>query len=364
MHHRSTTHELPTIDDDNKDDEIMVDDPAHAATGGTVTAAVFGIIKAMVGPAILYLPRSFANAGYGFALVALAATLAMYLYASDKLLASWRHVVMMQQQQQQEQFAAEDDEDDEEEINNNKNNINNKLSSKDDAEDKDNNDDEIEMISLTVPTTHKDGKDTFVTNNNEHDDEQNDYQLHASVDGKDGLLRVTVVGVSYPQLAHMAYGAPGETAVRAGICAMQLGICLTYFIFVPHNVSASVAALTHGAVDLPLSAGLASMVVLEIPLCWIRDIRKLVHTNVAANVLILFGLLSSLYLALVVAPSRQEADGGGDNASPSLTHLSPWNDQWYLFIGTAVSSLYLYRCMGYVRLSNAILWTVFFLTPI
>eukprot|EP00977_Amphora_coffeiformis_P028482 scaffold35457_cov367-Amphora_coffeaeformis.AAC.1 len=76
-----------SYDESNDDNDDLLVDPLHGATGGTVAAAIFGIIKAMVGPAILYLPRSFANAGYLFALVALAVTLAMYLYASSTLLA-------------------------------------------------------------------------------------------------------------------------------------------------------------------------------------------------------------------------------------------------------------------------------------
>ena len=43
--------------------------------------------------------------------------------------------------------------------------------------------------------------------------------------------------LSYPRLAGMAYGKTVEKMVMNGNAAMQLGVCLTYFIFVPQNLS-------------------------------------------------------------------------------------------------------------------------------
>jgi proton-coupled amino acid transporter len=146
--------------------------------------------------------------------------------------------------------------------------------------------------------------------------------------------------VSYPQLAQIAYGDVGETAVRTGITLMQLGICLTYFIFVPHNLSKSIETLL--AVKVPLWIGLVSMVLVEIPLSCGRDIRRLHPTNVLANGLILFGLLSCLWLALFATTSSANNEENAIDSSSILekmSSLSPWNDRWYLFVGTSVSGM-------------------------
>ena len=251
--------------------------------------------------------------------------------------------------------------------------------------------DEIELVSLPKATLDRTGIGKSLMESGD-DDDDDDFDDEEEQDGSrkhdddddddndqdDGGYRHppgchTTISVTYPQLAKMAYGNVGEIAVRTGICLMQLGICLTYFIFVPHNLTASVYSLSRGAVRLPMWLGLCVMVWLEIPLCWIRDIRKLVHTNVAANALIFFGLVSSLYLALFVAPtttpssvallseSNNDYDDGNNNVTLELSppqaskvvpvdttraRLAPWNDHWYLFIGTSVSK----TCHGYIRI--------------
>ena len=73
-------------------------DPSHEVSGGTITAAVFGIVKAMVGPAILYLPHSFADAGYLFAMIGLGVCTVLYLYTSQRLLQAWKFVQSSQSQ--------------------------------------------------------------------------------------------------------------------------------------------------------------------------------------------------------------------------------------------------------------------------
>jgi len=74
----------------NRDVSELSHDP-HGGGGGSIPAAVFGIIKAMVGPAILYLPHGFATSGYAFAVLVVIIITAMFLYGSDRLLESWRY---------------------------------------------------------------------------------------------------------------------------------------------------------------------------------------------------------------------------------------------------------------------------------
>ena len=125
----------------------------------------------------------------------------------------------------------------------------------------------------------------------------------------------------------------------------------TYLIFVPQNFSTALHQLT----GLYVSAEwfLVVMVFIQIPLSWIRDIRKLTMTNFLANALILYGLITCLVLSLKQAVSVPPPPtiGANDTAvgalvveeSPlaivedRLMHLAPFAKDWFLFIGTSVS---------------------------
>ena len=147
--------------------------------------------------------------------------------------------------------------------------------------------------------------------------------------------------LSYPELAYRAWGIKGQRLVQIGISLMQSGVCLTYLIFVPQNLRTSALLLT--GVDISTSLWLILMVVVQIPLSWIRDIRRLTVTNLLANLLILFGLISCLGLAI-----RQMGEGESNeeedeeetflekalNRAESLPAFNP--DGWFLFLGTSV----------------------------
>jgi hypothetical protein len=287
------------------------------ATGRSMTAARLGIVKAMVGPAILYLPHSFADAGYLFAIVAMSAALLLYLYSSNRLLETWAFYK-------------------------NKTNIGTGAESLLKEKESMDDNDEVEMVSLTVGDKHKHEGDTdlkvtkvTVADVAPQTTTSSPTIIPTPFETDDHGMPVNPNSVSYPQLAKIAYGNVGETAVRTGITLMQLGICLTYFIFVPHNLSKSIETLF--AVNVPLWIGLVGMVLVEIPLSCGRDIRRLHPTNVLANVLILFGLLSCLWLALFASNGEDAVDDS--SILEKMSSLSPWNDQWYLFVGTSVSGM-------------------------
>ncbi len=210
---------LPSLDED-EESEIMVDldgastqppdlDPHAAGLGGSLSSATLGIIKGMVGPAILYLPHGFAMAGYLVAIPMLILSTSLFLWSSGCLLDCWKmeNSKQRQHQQQQQPFA-----------------------------------------------------------------------------------------LSYPELAYRAWGIKGQRLVQIGISLMQSGVCLTYLIFVPQNLRSSAYLLT--GFDISTTVWLLLMVIVQIPLSWIRDIRRLTVTNLLANVLILFGLISCLGLAI------------------------------------------------------------------
>jgi proton-coupled amino acid transporter len=165
--------------------------------------------------------------------------------------------------------------------------------------------------------------------------------------------------LSYPELAYRALGPRGESLVKAGIALMQSGVCLTYLIFVPQNLHTSVQFLSRGLIQIPPAYWLVFMVALQIPLSWIRDIRKLTPTNAVANALILYGLITCLFFALQQAttPEHVVHDNGNGGAAATdqtpddiaavvvgplgelgkhLAALAPFNKDWFLFIGTSV----------------------------
>jgi len=183
---------------------LEIEDPSHVSSsadphvvvgGGDLTSAVLGIIKGMVGPAILYLPHGFATSGYIGALSIMMLSTLMYIHSSRCLLDAW------------------------------------KLETSKDKEQ--------EVMPLQSTSSA--------------DQQQEPQQQHTPL--------------SYPELAFCAFGSRGETLVKLGIAAMQSGVCLTYLIFVPHNLHSSVKATV--GVDVPPQYWLIVMVLIQSPLSWI-----------------------------------------------------------------------------------------------
>jgi len=259
-----TSSDLP--DDDDEGRELMgrpprwqedaskedAEDAHPPPKGGDLTSAVLGIIKGMVGPAILYLPHGFAKAGWVFAIPCLILSTILFLGSSACLLDAW------------------------------------KLESA-----KSNN------ASMLL---NKKTKRTIL---------------------------------SYPELAHRALGSTGETFVKIGIAFMQSGVCLTYLIFVPQNLK-TVTSILFGY-DIDASYFIIVMLIVEIPMSWIRDIRKLTITNLLANALILYGLVTCLAFALPNAVKNVAGRGPIAEITYRFLNLEKFNDEgWFLFIGTSV----------------------------
>lgn len=238
-------------------------DDGHGPIGGDLFSAVLGIIKGMVGPAILYLPHGFATSGYVVALPMLIICTATFLFSSACLLQAWKH------ESTKSNFVSEG----------------------------------TALLADRKATPSR--------------------QM-----------------LSYPELAYRALGDRGEAVVKAGIALMQSGVCLTYLIFVPQNLHASFQHLT--GINVSPNLWLVVMIGVQIPLSWIRDIRKLTPTNLLANCLILYGLLTCIGFAVKEA-SQPTGNVEPDGAGPAeelwyhLTHLTPFADGWFLFIGTSVS---------------------------
>jgi proton-coupled amino acid transporter len=139
--------------------------------------------------------------------------------------------------------------------------------------------------------------------------------------------------LSYPELAYRGLGVHGETLVKTGIALMQSGVCLTYFIFVSQNLRSF--AMDVFGLNVQARTWLLVMIFIQVPLSWIKDIRKLTLTNLVANALILYGLITCLGFA--VKESVQGADEPMTNIATHVQALIPFQNTWYLFIGTSVS---------------------------
>lgn len=257
---------LPDEDgEDEEDDEsVEEEETIDLLEGGSMTAAVFGIIKATIGSAVLFLPRGFSIAGYAVAVPTMILATASYIYSANRLLQCWS--------------------------------VEKEKASKID---------EIRALLLESPNHYG-----AVAN-----DKQESYA---------GKL------LTYPELAHRAFGDI-SVFVKAGIALMQFGVCLTYLIFVPQNLYEATKALFD--VEIDKSVFLFGMVLVEIPISWIRDIRKLTPYNVLATFLTAYGLISCLVIAF--CEIRKDPDS---NYIQRLESLPPVKSgTWFLFVGTAVS---------------------------
>jgi hypothetical protein len=264
LFHKGPIITASTIEDDDDEEEEVLQDTVE---GGSLTAAVFGIIKGTVGPAILYLPRGFQLSGYAVAIPSMIIATLSYLYSARRLLQCWKA--------EKEKMARLE---------------------------------ELRGLLEPASTTTKN---------------------YGSVEAARQEEDATTTLLTYPELARRAFGS-GSAVVQLGVALMQFGVCLTYLIFVPQNLVESVKVLFGYQVDKLYF--LIGMVFIEIPLSWIRDIRKLTPTNILATFLIAYGLVSCLAIALTVTFQDHNS-----TLIERLLELPATNDTWYLFIGTSVS---------------------------
>ena len=270
--------ESSSFQGDDKIEEEVIEEVVDTVEGGSLIAAIFGIIKGMVGPAILYLPRGFQLSGYAVAIPAMLLATSCYLYSANRLLECWR--IEKQKVEKLEEVRAL-----------------------------------LEPQTVSMTTTTTTSNQYGSTNGGEE---------HPELGGHGGKNMLT-----YPELSRRAFGK-GSAFVKFGIACMQFGVCLTYLIFVPQNLVECTKSLF--GVEINKIWFLIGMVVIEIPLVWIQDIRKLTPTNILATFLIAYGLASCLVIAL--ADTITDPDS---NLIEKITDLPAIQDTWFLFIGTSVS---------------------------
>lgn len=83
-------HKKPAVqvqeEEEAEEEETIIEDVVE---GGSLNAAIFGLIKGTVGPAILYLPQGFQGSGYAVAIPAMLFATGMYIYNAYRLLECW-----------------------------------------------------------------------------------------------------------------------------------------------------------------------------------------------------------------------------------------------------------------------------------
>merc|ERR1740117_705553 len=104
---------------------------------------------------------------------------------------------------------------------------------------------------------------------------------------------------------------------------MQSGVVLTYLIFVPQNLKV-VTNIVFGY-DLDPSYFIIIMLLYEIPMSWVRDIRKLTVTNLLANALILYGLITCLGFAFSDAIKNVDGRGPTEEIMFRFKNLDTFN---------------------------------------
>ena len=273
-----------TWQEEDEEENEYEEENIDIVEGGSLPAAIFGIVKGTVGPAILYLPAGFQTSGYAVAIPAMILATSLYIYNAHRLLECW-HV----ENERNHALAA-------------------RLAHV--------------QAALLLPSQQPMGR--------------------AGGGGDDGcIVRPTTVAsappqyiptlLTYPELARRAFGSRYSLLVDFGISALQFGVCLTYLIFVPANLYECCRAIF--GVSVPKVYFLFFMVLIEIPLSWITDIRKLTPTNVLATLLIFYGLCMVMLMAM--AQSLRMDDHHVTAWQDNLASLPAWTDAWFIFIGTS-----------------------------
>eukprot|EP00557_Chaetoceros_sp_GSL56_P012104 CAMPEP_0176480756 /NCGR_PEP_ID=MMETSP0200_2-20121128/2449_1 /TAXON_ID=947934 /ORGANISM="Chaetoceros sp., Strain GSL56" /LENGTH=615 /DNA_ID=CAMNT_0017876901 /DNA_START=2368 /DNA_END=4215 /DNA_ORIENTATION=- len=268
---------------DEEYEDVIID----SVEGGSITAAIFGIVKGTVGPAVLYLPRGFAMSGYAVAVPSMIIATATYLYSATRLLQCWKV-----ESDKVKLFSQ-------------------KLE---------------EIRELLDPPSSQNTKNLELSHG---------YGSISSTEtttkDESSMMQSPKTLLTYPELSRRAFGQ-ASALISGGIAAMQFGVCLTYLIFVPQNLYESTKSLF--GLEVPRHFFLLGMLSIETPLVWIRDIRKLTPMNILATMLIAFGLASVLFIALFGRSDVTQLSSSS-RLIEDIVHLPASSPTWFLFIGTS-----------------------------
>ncbi|RCH83230.1 neutral amino acid transporter [Rhizopus stolonifer] len=137
-----------------------------------------------------------------------------------------------------------------------------------------------------------------------------------------------IIGGSYGNIGGVLYGSSVRLAVLFFIVISQIGFVCSYFIFISGNLVNVVDVLSNCTAGIEQKYYIWMPLVILIPFSLVRHIAKLSFAAIAADVLILFGLICIVYFTSAQLSSM----GIGPNVAP----VNPNN--FALMIGTATFS--------------------------
>jgi amino acid permease len=136
------------------------------------------------------------------------------------------------------------------------------------------------------------------------------------------------IGGDYGQVAYKLYGNWLRYMILFFLCLSQMGFVASYLIFISENLGLVVDQLSHCHSPFPANVFIWLVLLIIVPITWVRKIAKLSWNAIIADVFILFGLVSVIYFT-----SDQITQHG---PGPSLRMIN--SNDFALMIGTAVFS--------------------------
>ncbi|KAI8979096.1 transmembrane amino acid transporter protein-domain-containing protein [Mycotypha africana] len=137
------------------------------------------------------------------------------------------------------------------------------------------------------------------------------------------------VGGSYGEVARTLYGNWLYHLIDFFLCISQMVFVASYLIFISENIGLAVQTLNHCVTPFDARHYIWVVLIVVIPITWIRKIAKLSYLAIIADIFILFGLACVVYFSSTAIVSQR---GPG----PNLKFVD--SSSFGLMIGTAVFS--------------------------
>jgi proton-coupled amino acid transporter len=97
-------------------------------------------------------------------------------------------------------------------------------------------------------------------------------------------------GKSFGELGELIYGSKFKTIILFSIAVSQMGFCAAYFIFVGQNLRDLLMLSTNCKFILPDWVFILFQILIQIPLSWVRKLKRFGISSLVADVFILLGL--------------------------------------------------------------------------
>lgn len=136
------------------------------------------------------------------------------------------------------------------------------------------------------------------------------------------------VRASYGDMGQILYGPWLRYIILFFLCMSQMGFVASYLIFISQNIGLAVDTLSHCTSPIGSKYYIWLVLLIIVPITWIRKIARLSWVAIVADVFILFGLICVLYFS-----SDQIAHHG---VGPNIQLVN--SNDFALMIGTAVFS--------------------------